>query len=239
MKNNEANIFVFIASIIVGIMISLNISFSNKKTTVYLDSKHYEEASNTKNKLYDDLDILNNQYNLDYQKLAQYQSAGASNDKVIQEMQTELAKNRMIFGTTKMHGPGIKITLDDAHMENRDQVENIVHFYDIAQIINDLKSAGAEAMSINGIRITDKSRVDCFSVFVKVNDVELTSPYTIEAIGNKDVLYEHINRDDGYLKMVSIPLWRNLYTNTEIKDDIIINAYDGSLNNKYVEIVKK
>ncbi len=238
MKSNEANIFVFIASIIVGIMISLNISFTNKGNSTYLDTKHYEEASNTKNKLYADLDDLNIKYNLDYQKLTQYESAGASNDKVIQGMQTELSKNRMVSGTTKMHGPGITITLDDAHMPNRDSVANIVHYYDLATMIDELKSAGAEAISVNGVRITDKSFVDCYSVFVKINDKEIISPYSIEAIGNKDVLYEHVNRDDGYLKSISIPLWRNLYTNTEMKDDIVVNSYDGSLKNKFVQIAK-
>ncbi len=56
MKNNEATIFVFIASIIVGLLIAMNIGFEGKNN--FLDVKQYDEAYNERTKLYSEINNL-------------------------------------------------------------------------------------------------------------------------------------------------------------------------------------
>lgn len=58
MKNNEANLFVFIASIIIGLLISLTFNFNYSSNRIILDSKQYEDAYNEKNKLMNDISNL-------------------------------------------------------------------------------------------------------------------------------------------------------------------------------------
>ena len=58
MKNNEATVFVFIASIIMGVLISLNLNVKNQNKYVPLSSKEYQEALNKRNKLYKDISEL-------------------------------------------------------------------------------------------------------------------------------------------------------------------------------------
>lgn len=48
MKNNEASTFVFIASIIIGILISMNISFTRTTDRVFLSAKQYQDSYNYK-----------------------------------------------------------------------------------------------------------------------------------------------------------------------------------------------
>ena len=60
MKNNEATIFVFIASIIIGLLIAMNIGFEGKSN--FLDVKQYNEAYNERSKLYSELNNLKQQY---------------------------------------------------------------------------------------------------------------------------------------------------------------------------------
>ncbi len=48
MRNNEATIFIFIASIAIGILISMNISFKKVNARTFLNVKQYQEALNEK-----------------------------------------------------------------------------------------------------------------------------------------------------------------------------------------------
>ena len=54
MKNREFTIFIFTASVIVGLLISMNISFDGIETTKVLNAKEYQEAYNKRNNLYNE-----------------------------------------------------------------------------------------------------------------------------------------------------------------------------------------
>ena len=72
MKNNEATIFVFIASVIIGILISMNIGFKGKIN--FLDVQQYDQAYNERTKLYSQLNNLKQQYYSTNAKLKKYNS---------------------------------------------------------------------------------------------------------------------------------------------------------------------
>ena len=238
MKNNEANIFVFIASIIVGIMISLNMSFSSKEPITILDTKQYEEAVNNKTRLLDKIGSMNDQYNLSYAKLNKYQDVGLNNAKVAQEMQNELLKNKMLFGTTDIHGPGVRITLNDAVAQLRTtDPMYMIHNNDVAMVLDELKRAGAEAISINGERITNITSVNCDGVFIQTNGIQVYTPFNIVVIGNKDIIYEFMNRQGGYLQQMSIV--RQLSVNIEQADDVRINGFYKDIKSKFSGILVK
>ena len=238
MKSNEANIFVLIAAIIVGIMISLNMSLSNKDPMTILDTKQYEEAVNDKIRLQDQINNMNEEYNLSYTKLNKYLDVGLNSAKVTQEMQDELLKNKMFFGTTSIHGPGIRVTLNDASPELRTTSPNfMVHNYDVAMVLADLKRAGAEAISVNGERITDRTSVNCDGVFIQTNGIQVYTPFYIDVIGNKDVIYEFMNRKEGYLKEMLI--LRSLPVKIEQVEDVKINGFTKSVKSKFSNVVDK
>lgn len=62
-------------------------------------------------------------------------------------------------------------------------------------------SAGAEAVSVNSVRLTNKTiGFDTIpSSQIMLNSVILTQPYTIEAIGDKDVLDEALSQPEGII----------------------------------------
>ncbi len=74
MRNNEATIFIFIASIAVGILISMNISFKKVNARTFLNVKQYQESLNEKNKLYAEVSNLKEKYNAYYEKLEKYEN---------------------------------------------------------------------------------------------------------------------------------------------------------------------
>lgn len=237
MKNNEANTFVFIASIIIGILISMNISFSRSNESVFLSAKQYQDAYNNKNKLYGNIVGLVEQYDKYSSKLEKYKNNEQSEEQVASGIVEELSENGIILGKTAVEGQGIKINLNDA---NTNDVENIfdyqlrlIHNTDIIQVLNDLRNAGAEAISINGQRVVDSSEVYCSGPFLRVNGVKIAAEFSIYAIGNKEVLYNYMMSNENYLKTLMI---RKIRVNVDQSNKIQIPAYTGEQKQGFMKV---
>lgn len=236
MKNNEANIFVFIASIIIGILISMNISFTRGNERVFLSAKQYQDAYNYRNKLYNNIVGLIEQYDKYDSKLKKYENNEQNEQQVSTEIQKELSENGIILGKTAVEGQGIKISLNDAIEADIESASDyqlrLVHNTDIIQVFNDLRNAGAEAISINGQRIVDGSEVYCSGPFLRVNGVKIAAPFSVYAIGNKEVLYNYMMSNENYLKTLMI---RKIRVEVEQTDDIVISAYTGEQKYDFIK----
>lgn len=106
----------------------------------------------------------------------------------------ELDRYRMMEGTVKVQGPGILITIDDRQQEHK--VVFPLTNDDLLKIVNTLKFAGAEAISINGQRVVGSTSIVLSGTSTKlVNQVPITRtdgvPYEILASGNQDQLLDY------------------------------------------------
>ena len=94
----------------------------------------------------------------------------------------------MTLGKTDVEGEGIEIIL----RETEDEDISKIKAGNLLVIVNALKSAGAEAISINEERIINMSDVvtinNTFNDFIKVNGQRILAPYVIQAIGNQTYL---------------------------------------------------
>jgi len=243
MKNNEATIFVFIASIIIGVLVSLNINFGKKTDRIFLDAKQYQDAYNSKVKLQADISDLRNQYNHYSDKLQKYHALSRNSDEVLKEVREEIVNNTCELGYGDVHGPGIKISISDASTEDALDVDDyneskIIHNTDMAWIINDLRAAGAEAIEVNGQRVTDRSEVYCDATFLSINRVKIPAPFYISAIGNKEALSTYMDDPSNYLKSLLTPM-RDMLVIIEPLDDIVIKANEGEPKASYMTNIKK
>jgi len=93
---------------------------------------------------------------------------------------------RLRSGTSVVRGPGVEITADDAKdaASDRERVLDI----DLQKIVNALWRAGAEAISVNGQRLTVLSAIRHGGEAITVNFQRLSRPYRILAIGDRDAL---------------------------------------------------
>jgi uncharacterized protein YlxW (UPF0749 family) len=230
MKKNQANVFIFIASILVGILISLNILGSTGSQKIYLDPEDFVETYNEKVKLTNELENLKKTLYEQSKKIGTYKSASNDNEKIIEEMKLELTNNYMTLGKTDVEGEGITITLTDGE-EVLPFGVNLIHDSDILNIVNDLKNAGAEVISVNGQRITDQSDIFCSGPFIEVNGVKNPTPFIINAIGNKEQMTSYMESEG---KKISNLIIRGIKVNIETLDNIVILAYNGEFNNKYI-----
>ncbi|HVF85775.1 MAG TPA: DUF881 domain-containing protein, partial [Abditibacteriaceae bacterium] len=107
-------------------------------------------------------------------------------------------------------GPGIRITMDDnaSAPQNADAssfLPGIVHDFDLLQTVNELRLANAEAISIKGAGQTEGTRVTaytpirCVGPMIQVEGQPITTPFTIEAIGNPQALDKAVNMAGGIL----------------------------------------
>ncbi|QCV96917.1 DUF881 domain-containing protein [Acidipropionibacterium acidipropionici] len=91
-------------------------------------------------------------------------------------------------GMEAVAGPAVRVTLDDAPLDVNpggvDQNMLVVHQQDIQMVVNVLWSAGAEAMTIQGQRVTSLTGVKCVGNTVVLHGVPYAPPYRIEAIGD-------------------------------------------------------
>lgn len=241
MKNNEASLFIFIACIIVGILISLNINFNRNYNRVFLSTKQYQDAYEEKNKLKVDISNLDQQSLELNSKLSKFKSGGKDQTTVIAALENELDQNKMQLGEEDVEGEGIVITLKDISNESYyntddpDLLSKIIHNYDLNYIINDLRNAGAEAISINGQRVTDRTAVYCDGTLIAINGVKIATPFYINAIGNKDVLKNYMLADENYLKFM---MSRGISVYLGQSKDIKIQAASFNITKDFLSTIK-
>lgn len=244
MKNSEANVFVLIASIIIGILVSTNINMSNGKSMVFLDAKQYKEALDNKNKLLNDIANLKKQYYEYNKKMGDYKYSNKTQDEILQGFNNEIEGNKLMIGLVGVKGEGIKITLDDISSEfdtnefDESFIERqlkLVHNTDMIQVVNDLHNAGAEAISINGLRLIDMSEIYCNGAFLRINGIKIAAPFYISAIGDKEVLSNYMLSNENYLKGLML---RRINVIVEKEDNIDIPAYLGDIKTNFIKDLK-
>ena len=171
-------------------------------------------------------------------KLEQVRENATKDDSEAKAKQEELRLNNMLLCQSDMTGEGVIITLKDGTTNNSDVLSSltatdvIVHNSDLLQIVNDLKNAGAEAISINGERIVQTSSITCEGNIIKINNKKLGSPYVIKAIGSAATLETSLSIPDGYLDIM-----KNDGVIVDIKksDGLTVEKYDGVITTKYLE----
>lgn len=95
------------------------------------------------------------------------------------------------IGAVPVTGPGIVITLDDGGATSEDSQ---VHDFDLQVLVNALWASGAEAIAVNGQRLSATTAIRTAGAAILVNLVPVAGPYQIEAIGDPSDLQVQLAR---------------------------------------------
>ncbi len=106
-----------------------------------------------------------------------------------EEASSRVRRLETVAGFGPVTGEGVRIVVDDA--PNGDATQT-VRDEDLAKLVDGLWSAGAEAIAINGYRLTALSAIRNVNVAIHVNSRPLTPPYTVEAIGDTRTLQANL-----------------------------------------------
>lgn len=107
-----------------------------------------------------------------------------------QRVRDELQLLTQAAGTSAVSGPGVSVILNDAEdpsVAERPEVARVLDV-DLQNVVNGLWLAGAEAISINGQRLTALSAIRMAENIIYVHHQALRPPYRVEAIGDSRTL---------------------------------------------------
>lgn len=164
----------------------------------------------------------------------------SSTDENHSGMSDKLAIYNSLLGNTELIGKGIVITVtdgDESSLNGNWASDYIVHDGDLYEIVNALKNAGAEAISINDQRIVSKSSITCAGNVVLINGEKVGVPYEIKAIGLPSMLYGAVTMPNGYIDwMIDDGVQVDIKRVEKEKESIIIPKYDGIYKLEYATI---
>lgn len=101
---------------------------------------------------------------------------------------------RIASGTEAVKGPGVFVKISD--------IEKTIASYDLLDLVQELRASGAEAISINGIRITGNSSISGQNK-IYIDGIRINAPYNVNAIGMSQTLYQAITMPGGYVTTIS------------------------------------
>ena len=151
-------------------------------------------------------------------------------------MNSEIQELKFYNGFTDVRGPGIMVRLADSKSEDVtiDIMDKIVHDVDITILLNDLKSAGAEAIDVNGKRIINISEVVCAGPLLQINGEGVPAPFIIRAIGDQNELYNAVNEEGTYAYALKNQ-WGMEVATVMSYDLVIPRFYGNEYEIKYTE----
>ena len=97
-------------------------------------------------------------------------------------------------GFVAVSGPGLRVTVDD---QSEGDPDGRVRATDLRLLVNGLWQAGAEAIAINGRRLTSLSAIVNSDIAIQVNKGPLSPPYVVQAIGGQNLQADLVETDSG------------------------------------------
>ncbi len=170
------------------------------------------------------------------EKLDAVRQDSIKNNGDLESVESQIQEGEKILGLTEVEGAGIEIILDDSELSPEEVLDPnslLVHDFYLLYIVNELKNAGAEAISINDQRITTTTGIVCGGNIVEINGQKVGAPFTIKAIGLPEQLAA-IDRPGGYLDALRAI---TLEVEFEKKDSVTIPKYTGVMKTENLTII--
>lgn len=160
-------------------------------------------------------------------KIEEYDKTIEDNEAASELIDEELKESNIQVGKTNVYGEGVIITLSDG--------ERTVTSEHLLDLVNELRYAGAEAISINEERVlstTDIIDMADFS-YIMVNLKRIEGPYIIKAIGNKEQLSSILNlKGSGFIARANA---NGINASSKIENKVEIPKYNGEFEIKYMQ----
>ena len=169
--------------------------------------------------------------------LMQLQEDKAEEDDSLQKILADQEKYKLAAGVVEVKGPGVIITLEDPATDEEigGNYSELIYRYDlILELVNRLREAGAEAVSINGHRIVNTTEISLAGDNVNINGTPTSPPYTVKAIGKPDTLESAITIRFGILEQMGS---FGIRTDLIKQDELVIPRYSGIITFRYAKPV--
>lgn len=233
MNNRSSQLWIGFICLILGFMVSYQLRYTKTPRYQYTTRQFENLVKETEDlkKQRDELLIKTQELQM---KIDEIEKSVASSNKVASQMKEELDQLRLLSGLTDVEGPGIEITITPVNDLSNKQASQ-VYYKDLIDIVNELNSAGAEAISINDERFVGRTQIRQAGLSIKINDSKFdpTQPFVIKAIGDPAILEGAFKMPDSIIEILK------KIGGFEIKivrsDKLKILKYNKNLEYKYIQ----
>ena len=197
-------------------------------------------TSSTERELKDQILKMKEKYDNKYielekaqQQLENERKSISENNEELMNLEKQIKDANIFLGTTEVKGTGVEIILTDGTETSLtlDPSSLLVHDRTLLKVINELKNAGAEAISINGERIVSVTSIMCDGNVIVVNGNKISSPFVIKAIGLPEQLAT-LKRAGGIFSVT-----KGINIDFKKVNSVSIPKYTGIINFKYAKSV--
>jgi uncharacterized protein YlxW (UPF0749 family) len=123
-------------------------------------------------------------------------------------LQTELDQLELLDGDTPVEGPGVQVKLDNAKDADSSSTSlGTIFDRDVQAVVDALFASGAEAIAVNGQRLTAQSAIREAGDAILVDFRPLSPPYVIDAVGPPTLDSKFLGTETAVL----YENWRQVY----------------------------
>ncbi|MCX2924929.1 DUF881 domain-containing protein [Streptomyces sp. NEAU-W12] len=141
----------------------------------------------------------------------------------------------ILAGAVAVHGPGVKLVVDDAKDTSAGGDGDArsttgfsdtgrVRDRDMQRVVNGLWESGAEAISVNGQRLTALSAIRAAGDAILVDNRPLVPPYTVFAVGDGPELSSRFQNSSDGLYLHALQENYGIRTALSVEDDLRLPA---------------
>lgn len=211
LNNTQRASFLVGTGLLVGLLFSFQ-SKSIKQTTDF--------ARENKVNVFKEIQIVKRSNQNLSEQLADLQNElnkGNNKEQALESINKDIARYQLALGQNDIHGPGITITIPG-------ELESLW----FTDMVNELFSAGAEAISLNGIRILDQNiGFDTMpNGQILLGGEIISAPFKFEAIGDSKTLLNAVSQAGGIVNRIA---------NFKPKYDILVKGVEDVQMKKVVQ----
>jgi uncharacterized protein YlxW (UPF0749 family) len=132
------------------------------------------------------------------------EQAGEGSAELVSQLNDQLQDARIAAGLIPLTGTGIVLQREDSVepvAPGADQADYLVGARDLRSVVEELWAAGAEAIAVNGERITPTTAIIDVGPSILVNAAYLAAPYQVTALGPDD-LYPRLGASPGFVDLI-------------------------------------
>jgi len=129
-------------------------------------------------------------------------------------------------GSTAVRGPGLRIVIDQGNSSDTSGV-GAIQDRDIQLLVNDLWAAGAEAITVGGVRLRPTSSIRQAGGSILVDNRPVFWPITIEAVGDPSALQVRTVGSAGFGRFSSFAQLYGIQFDVSAQQDMVLPAGSG------------
>ncbi|MCB2297128.1 DUF881 domain-containing protein [Clostridium tagluense] len=191
MKKFKSQMSIGVICILLGFMITYQFKMISKQNLAVDTNKNTPEIITENEQLKKSKEAMQKKIDELDTKTKEYENAAKGRDEQSGLLYKELEETRILTGGTEVEGEGMLIYItpkSDVFGSNPEA--QLINDADLVHIVNELNAAGAEAISINDIRLTSRSGIRNAGNAIIINDerISYNNRIIIKAIGKKDIL---------------------------------------------------